>query len=71
MTVNAITHIDLDRQVSEIRDEQDNVVAYEMPASLFESIQEVIPLAQRALYGHRVRPQLRRALNTLQEVAND
>ena len=63
-------NIDLKGQVDEVLDEENNVVAVQVPMSVWESVQEVVPLSQRALYGHRVRPQLKRALDKLREVCS-
>lgn len=60
--------IDLKASADEVLDEENNVVAYQLPASVFESVAAVLPLAQRSLYGHRVRPQLRTALEELRSV---
>lgn len=38
-----------------------------IPPEVWAKVEEVIPLAHRALYGHRVRPQLRRALDGLNQ----
>lgn len=63
-------NIDLGAQVSEVLDEENNVVAVQVPMSVWEALSEVVPLSQRALYGHRVRPQLRRAIETLRQVCS-